>query len=274
MTAAAELMKQQKFADAALAYEKIVAADRKNARAWYQLGAARYSLKDYAGSIKAYETNFPLSDNAFSLYNIACDYALLGDREKAMDYLQKAIDHPKMIPAAINFDDPDLANLKAEAKFIAARDKVDRKVRPCMYSTEARQFDFFVGEWDAFNPQGQKAGSSVIQTFANGCGVLENWSNAFGSGNGKSINYYDASDAKWHQHWIGPNGSPANYAGTFSDGALRFIGEPSTTRGVTTLSRLTFFNLGPNTVRQLAEASTDGGKTWTTTYDFKYVRRK
>jgi len=104
--------------------------------------------------------------------------------------------------------------------------------------------------------------------------VLENWSNAFGSGNGKSINYYDAASGKWYQHWIGANGAPANYSGTFSNGALRFIGEPSTSNGVTTLSRLTFFSIDKDTVRQLFETSSDGGKSWTTGYDFKYIRRK
>ncbi|MBV9216975.1 MAG: tetratricopeptide repeat protein, partial [Acidobacteria bacterium] len=78
MTVAAALMKQQRFGEAAALYELILAKDPKNAPAWYQLGTARYSLKDYGGSVKAFEANFQLSDNAFSLYNIACDYALLG----------------------------------------------------------------------------------------------------------------------------------------------------------------------------------------------------
>ena len=29
---------------------------------------------------------------------------------------------------------------------------------PCMSRAESRQFDFWVGEWDAYNPQGPKAG--------------------------------------------------------------------------------------------------------------------
>jgi len=54
---------------------------------------------------------------------------------------------------------------------------------------------------------------------------------------------------------------------------MRYEGEqPSGASKVRT--RLTFFNLDPNTVRQLAEQSNDEGKTWTVTYDFKYVRKK
>lgn len=38
--------------------------------------------------------------------------------------------------------------------------------------------------------------------------------------------------------------------------------------------RMTFFNQGPDQVRQLGEQSVDGGKTWTTSYDLVYRRRK
>jgi tetratricopeptide (TPR) repeat protein len=270
MAAANELLAQKKYAQAASAYEKIAAAEPQNARAWYQLGAARYGLKDYKGAAEAYEKNFPLSDNSFALYNLACVYSLDGQKDKAIAALQKAVDHPKMVAAVINFDDPDLASINREPAFVALKDKVDRKVRPCMYMDEAKQLDFWVGEWDVFNPQGRKDGTSSIQSFASGCGILENWTGTFGGG-GKSINFYDAGDKKWHQYWIGAAGGPQRYAGVYRDGALRYEGEPTAGGPMT---RLTFFNLDANTVRQLAEASTDGGKTWTVNYDYKYVRRK
>jgi hypothetical protein len=41
----------------------------------------------------------------------------------------------------------------------------------------------------------------------------------------------------------------------------------------TTKIRMTFFNEGPNQVRQLGHQSKDGGKTWTVTFDLTYVRK-
>ena len=38
--------------------------------------------------------------------------------------------------------------------------------------------------------------------------------------------------------------------------------------------RLTFFPVSANEVRQLGEASADGGKTWKTQYDLYYHRKK
>src|SRR5690349_15545540 len=40
---------------------------------------------------------------------------------------------------------------------------------------EARQFDFWVGEWNVTNPAGKAAGQSKIESIAGGAGLLENW---------------------------------------------------------------------------------------------------
>jgi hypothetical protein len=148
-----------------------------------------------------------------------------------------------------------------------------RPSSPCMNRAESRQFDFWVGEWDAYNPQGVKGGTSVIERIANGCGILENWTNASGDGSGKSINFYDPQAGKWFQYWIGADGNPHRFSGEYRDGVLRLAGEPYMKDGKRYITRLTFFNIDPNTVRQLSERSNDDGKSWSVVYDFKYVRR-
>ena len=273
MNAANVLAQAGKWQEAAAAYESVLKDEPKNANAWYQLGSARYQLKQYKESAAAFEKNVELANNGFAMYNLACVYALMGNNAKAIEWLGKAADNPTMIKPAINFTDPDLAAIKDEPGFKAIADRVDRLVHPCLYSDDAKQFDFFVGEWNAFNPQGRLSGSTIIQRIANGCGVLENWRDGFGN-EGKSINFYDAADKKWHQYWMGSNGVPLRYSGVYRDNAIRYEGEPSVTNGVKALTRLTFFKIDENTVRQLAENSTDDGETWKVSYDFKYVRKK
>lgn len=262
-----------KWLEAAAVYEGVLKVEPKNANVWYQLGTARYQLKQYKESAAAFEKNVELVNNGFAMYNLACVYALAGNKQKAIEWLGKAADNPTMIKPAINFADPDLTSIKGEPAFKTIAEKVDRAIHPCLYSDEAKQFDFFVGEWNAFNPQGRPVGSTVIQRIASGCGVLENWRDAFDN-EGKSINFYDSGDKKWHQYWIGTNGVPLQYSGVYRDNAIRYDGEPTITNGVKTINRLTFFKLDENTVRQLAESSTDDGKTWATRYDFKYIRKK
>jgi tetratricopeptide (TPR) repeat protein len=272
MLAANELLKARQWVEAAKAYESIVKDEPKNERAWYQLGVARFSLEKFDLAVDAYQKNIAITNNPIVMYNLACAYARLGQKEKAIEWLGKAVNSqpPPMVNLA---EDTDLVSVRDDPRFKELVISLDKQRRPCMYSAEAKQFDFWIGEWDVFNLQGQKVGTSMIQQISAGCGILENWRDAFGN-EGKSINFYDANTQKWHQYWIGAAGGPLRYSGVYQDRAIMYDGEPSTVAGRTTLSRLTFFNLDGNTVRQFAEQSADDGKTWTVTYDFKYVRKK
>ncbi len=145
---------------------------------------------------------------------------------------------------------------------------------PCKVRTENRQFEFWVGEWDvkrAAAEAGPSVGVSRIESLAGGCVVLENWeSQGF---TGKSWNFFDVGSGKWRQIWLDVTGRKAEFSGEYKDGAMRLEGETITANGKKAKSRMTFFNLGPNKVRQFAERSIDDGKTWTTTVDLIYLRK-
>lgn len=271
MTAANDLFKQQKFQEAATAFGEVVKTEPENGRAWYLLGMSLHSLGKFEQAIAAFEKTVAIAKNPNAMYNIACGYARLNQTDKAFEWLEKALAGGVAPFVAIEID-ADLESLRKDARFKKMLDVADRQKRPCMYSSEARQFDFWVGDWEVFTPAGQKAGTNSVQLFSNGCGVMENWTGGGGS-DGKSINFYDAGTNKWYQSWIGSTGGALRYAGTFKDGAMRFEGE-SIAIGKKTLQKLTFTKIDENTVRQLAEVSADDGKTWTVSYDFKYVRKK
>ena len=141
---------------------------------------------------------------------------------------------------------------------------------PCLTAPEHRQFDFWVGDWQVFTPQGQLAGTNRIERVTDGCIILENWM-AAGGGSGKSFNYYDRNDGKWHQLWIGSTGGVIHFVGEFKDGAMRYT-TTTTTNGAKVLGRMTFFPQGDK-VRQLWEQSNDEGKTWTVAFDGTYVKK-
>jgi tetratricopeptide (TPR) repeat protein len=274
MQRANELFEAKKWTQAAEAYEAIVKTEPENARAWYNLASARYQLAQFAPAAAAFQKNIGLTKNPTAEFNLACVYARMNQKEKALEWLGKVFAPDNKTPTYLLFDlnDPDLNSLHDDPRYKELWLTVDKKKNPCMYSAEARQFDFWVGEWDVFTPQGRQDGTSVIQRFANGCGILENWTGRLG-GTGKSINFYDPQTHKWFQYWIGADGNPQRYAGVYRDRAIRYEGEPQTQNGKKLMTRLTFFNLDANTVRQLSERSDDEGKTWTVNYDYKYVRR-
>ena len=68
-----------------------------------------YSEKDYAKSVKYFKAALQLRpDNAAIAYNIACGYALLKEKDSALNYLEKAVE----LGLYKIGDDPDLAILQ------------------------------------------------------------------------------------------------------------------------------------------------------------------
>jgi tetratricopeptide (TPR) repeat protein len=258
---------------AARGYESVVTAEPQNAQAWYRLGVSLQHLGEFEKALDAYEKCVAIQPaQSFALYNAACAAARLGRKEEALDHLDKAM--AANFPGARSLEtDEDLASLRDEPRFQEIRKNLASKLTPCLVAPEYGQFDFWVGDWDVQNAQGQPVGTSSVQKLVDGCLILENWTDAFGGG-GKSMNYYNPATGRWHQNWIGSRGWVQAYVGEFKDGALRYEGENATPDGTKSLERLTFFDLGPDRVRQLHEQSKDGGSTWSVTYDLSYFRKK
>ena len=125
------------------------------------------------------------------------------------------------------------------------------------------QFDFWIGEWDVFTPDGKSAGRNHITSIAGGCGLEEQWTGA-GGGSGRSLNTYDAADRQWHQFWVGGDGTVLRLSGSFAGHVMTLADSGN---------RIRFTSNGDDTVRQVWEQSSDSGKTWKTVFDGKYVRR-
>jgi len=75
---------------------------------------------------------------------------------------------------------------------------------PCLNDPQARQFDFWTGEWNVY-PTGKEnlVGHSLVQVVSGGCALLENWEATNGTNTGKSLNFVDIATHKWQQTWVG-----------------------------------------------------------------------
>src|SRR5262245_30113625 len=148
--------------------------------------------------------------------------------------------------------------------------------KPCSTSPEFRQFDFWIGRWEAFSTNGKKAGDSKISLILDSCIIFEEWISAnIVSGlrySGKSFNTWNKAQRQWQQTWVDNAGGTIAYTqGKFEKDRIIFTTDPFiVTKDTIATRRLTFFNLGPEKVRQLGEITKDNGSSWKTEYDLEY----
>ncbi len=104
-----------------------------------------------------------------------------------------------------------------------------------------REFDFWVGDWDVFDQDGQQVGTNSITLEEKGCLLVERWTDAQGN-TGQSYNFVDHATGKWRQVWVNP-GVVIDYEGGLDEnGAMDLQGtlsvintEPQKYRGTWSL---------------------------------------
>lgn len=138
---------------------------------------------------------------------------------------------------------------------------------------EARQFDFWVGDWTVTNQaNGKPAGHNLIELKHGGRVLVENYTTP-SPYTGMSLNAYDGAAKRWHQCWMDSSGGVLDLYGGLVEGKMVMTGETARAGGVRQLERITWTPNSDGTVRQHWEQSADGGQTWTTAFDGLYRRK-
>ena len=210
-------------------------------------------------------------------YRRACAEALDGRNDRAFAELEKAV-AGGFSQLALLESEPLLVELRKDPGFQKVRDDLDRAAHPCRHDARYRAFDFWIGEWDvrpSGAPETTPPSENLVTLDFDTCVVTEHWTST-GGGTGSSFNMFDSTRSAWFQTWVDASGGWHEYRGA-PDAAGNMLlrgetpGAPGQPARVPT--KLTLFRLGPDSVRQLAEISLDGGQTWTTSYDLTYRRR-
>jgi hypothetical protein len=126
---------------------------------------------------------------------------------------------------------------------------------------ELHQFDFWLGEWDVSDVNGNAGGHSHVDIIAEGHGLLENWTDSGGT-TGKSLNVYNAAKKCWQQFWVGDGSPVLELSGGLVGASMVLSGTRTGKSGAEIVDRITWTPLPDGSVRQHWEASSDGGKTW------------
>src|SRR5262245_42489350 len=150
------------------------------------------------------------------------------------------------------------------------------KPAPCV-SPEHRQFDFWIGDWDAFDIESSgkpavNANARVrVERILDGCVLREDYEGADGH-KGQSFSIYDASRKLWHHSWVTNRGELLIIEGKFNNGEMVLSGVQRK-GGVKTIVRGTWKAVSGG-VRETAVTSSDGGKTWKPWFDILFRRHE
>lgn len=87
-----------------------------------------------------------------------------------------------------------------------------------------REFDFWLGEWDVTQENGEPAGTNTISLEENGCLIRENWASVQGI-TGQSQSFYNPGTDEWRQVWVGAGSIIDIKGGLTPEGAMRLEGE-------------------------------------------------
>lgn len=140
---------------------------------------------------------------------------------------------------------------------------------------EQRQFDFWVGTWEVFAPDGKKAGDNRIESIDGGCALLERWRGR-GGFSGTSLNHWDAATRRWRQRWVDNQGGVLELDGGHDGTRMLLSGRlPHPERpGAFQWQRIGWTPQPDGSVRQLWEHSDDEGRRWTVAFDGLYRRAR
>jgi hypothetical protein len=141
-------------------------------------------------------------------------------------------------------------------------------------TSEYRQFDFWVGDWDAFDVDSpdKVVARNRVNRILDGCVLLEDYQGTNGS-KGQSFTIYDASRKVWHQTWVTNRGQLLTIEGTMQTDGMVLSGVDHTADGKERNVRGDWKPVN-GAVRETAVTSTDGGKTWEPWFDLWFRPHK
>jgi tetratricopeptide (TPR) repeat protein len=181
-------------------YDSLTKSEPGNPRYWYRLGISAKSLGQYDKAVEALNsaekagTPIQIVSHARALV-----FASKGDTEGAFRALKVSVDNGFSDPDLLA-SEPEFAALHNDARFTAAVDQAKHNLAPCKFSSENRQFDFWIGEWSAVvTKDGTPAGDSRIELSLGDCVIVENWTSKNSGYAGKSYNVYNVGEKRWEQ---------------------------------------------------------------------------
>ena len=134
----------------------------------------------------------------------------------------------------------------------------------------ARQFDFWLGEWDCrWHADGlEHVGTNSVYADLGGVVLVENFdARPSLDYQGLSYSVYDRAEQCWKQTWVDSEGTYLDFTGRFEDGVMELRRSADDV-----VFRMRWENIEPNGLDWSYQRSEDGGETWTALWEIGYSR--
>ena len=140
---------------------------------------------------------------------------------------------------------------------------------PCT-APEHRQFDFWLGDWDTFESGApdKVVARNRVDSILGGCVLREVYEQGDGL-TGQSFTIYDAARKVWHQSWVTNRGQLLVLEGGMRGGRMVLTSTERAADGRPELVRGVWVRVEGG-VRETAETSDDGGRTWRPLFDMVF----
>jgi len=162
------------------------------------------------------------------------------------------------------------ATLLAASSIRAAPDPAASRCAAPAY----RQFDFWAGDWDAYDADdmSRPAARVRVEAILDGCALREDYRGTNGLV-GESLNIYDAVRKVWHQSWVTNRGQLLVLEGALRDGTMELRATETTPSGPV-LWKALWIPASEGRVRETAQTSSDGGRTWKPAFDMVFRKHR
>ncbi len=209
---------------AALAYESVTQANPRNTHAWQRWADALVRMECYREAIPIYERvagGMTHRDDAH--WAIARAAARINEPDRALMAIEALLNANAL--TLEQFDNtPELDPLRDRPAFQKCRERLVERARQIEQTPLARQLDFWIGDWDIFDPQNGLIGTVSVTAQENGRIIHEHFqSNQFGQ-SARSTSYVDFRNDAWKMLWLDVS-TQVELQGQFDGLAMRWRGE-------------------------------------------------
>ncbi len=150
----------------------------------------------------------------------------------------------------------------------------DVSQKPCS-SSEAHQFDFWIGEWKVEwqNTDSTKAeGTNVVTSILGSCVIEENFSGKPGVDfMGKSFSVYNPAEKIWQQTWVDDQGGYMVFTGGMESNKM-ILSRKISRDDKELIQRMVFYNISKDDFYWNWDSSEDNGVTWKLNWKLHYTR--